>query len=242
MRVKAVLAYDGSAFYGFQSQTTTSKTVAGALRRSAERLGIHSPIVGSGRTDRGVHATGQIIHFDLPSHWQNDLTKLKTMFNRLLKPHIQIKTVTPVDDAFHARFDAKKRIYRYVLKERQPSPFEMPYCLHVPDIDAQRLQNTLKQFEGTHDFALFHKKGSDPGSMVRTIYQTRVATFRGYTLLYLEADGFLRSQVRMITAAALQAMRGELNLQQIKEQLEGRKQHTTLLAEPQGLYLARVIY
>ncbi|WP_300361760.1 tRNA pseudouridine(38-40) synthase TruA [Hydrogenimonas sp.] len=242
MRVKAVIAYDGSAFYGFQSQTTTPKTVSGALARAAAKLGIHTPILGSGRTDRGVHATGQVIHFDLPPHWRKDPEKLRVMFNRLLKPHIHIKHIAQVHDGFHARFDAKRRIYRYVLKRTEPTPFEMPYTLHVPDIDTKRLAEALRRFEGTRDFALFHKKGSDPGSTVRTIFSTRVETFRNYTLLYLEADGFLRSQVRMITAAALQAMRGELTLEQIEEQLEGKEQHTTLLAEPQGLYLARVIY
>ena len=242
MRIKAVIAYDGSAFYGFQSQTTTPRTVSGALSRAAAKLGIHTPLVGSGRTDRGVHATGQVIHFDLPVHWQHDLIKLRVMLNRLLKPHIHIKHIAPVASDFHARFDARRRLYRYVLKRTEPTPFEMPYCLHVPNLEAQKLEKALRLFEGTHDFALFHKKGSDPGSTVRTIYRTRVEAFRSYTLVYLEADGFLRSQVRMITAAALAHMRGELSLEQINEQLEGRRQHTTLLAEPQGLYLARVKY
>ena len=202
MRAKAVIAYDGSAFYGFQSQTTTPKTVSGALARTAAKLGIHSPIVGSGRTDRGVHATGQVIHFDIPPHWQRDWTKLRVMFNRLLKPHIHIKHIAEAPDGFHARFDAKQRIYRYLLKETEPTPFEMPYTLHVPGIDPVGLSEALKRFEGTHDFALFHTKGSDPGSTVRTIHRTRIETFGSYTILYLEADGFLRSQVRMITAAA----------------------------------------
>ncbi|WP_456453232.1 tRNA pseudouridine(38-40) synthase TruA, partial [Hydrogenimonas sp.] len=240
MRVKAVLAYDGSAFYGFQSQTTTPKTVSGALSRAAAKLGIHSPLVGSGRTDRGVHATGQVVHFDLPPHWHGDLPKLRVVFNRLLKPHIHLKHVALVAPDFHARFDAKRRLYRYVLKRTEPTPFEMPYCLHVPDLDPVKLTKALKLFEGRHDFALFHKKGSDPGSTVRTIYRTRVEPFRAYTLLYLEADGFLRSQVRMIAAAALAHMRGELSLEQIGEQLAGKRQNITLLAEPQGLYLARV--
>ncbi len=242
MRIKAVIAYDGSAFYGFQSQTTTPRTVAGALSRAAGRLGIHSPIVGSGRTDRGVHATGQVIHFDLPGHWEKDLSKLRTMFNRLLKPHIQIKHISAVRENFHARYDARRRIYRYLLKEREPTPFDMPYCHHAPHIDTYKLRKTLKLFEGTHDFALFHKKGSDPGSTIRTIYRTRVESFRSYTILYLEADGFLRSQVRMIVAAVLATMEGDLMAEQIEEQLAGEKRYSTMLAPANGLYLARVLY
>ncbi|WP_353662271.1 tRNA pseudouridine(38-40) synthase TruA [Hydrogenimonas sp. SS33] len=241
MRVKGVIAYDGTAFYGFQSQTTTPRTVSGALARAAGRLGIAGPIVGSGRTDRGVHATGQVVHFDLPPHW-DDLTKLKTMLNRHLAPHIQFKTLSPVPDGFHARYDARRRIYRYMLKKSAPTPFELPYCLAVPDLDPDALKNALSLFEGEHDFRYFHKKGSDPGSTVRTIYRTRVERFRSYHALYLEADGFLRSQVRMIVSAAILCMRGELTEKQIKEQIDAKARHTTLLAPPQGLYLARVLY
>ncbi len=242
MRVKAVIAYDGSAFYGFQSQTATPKTITGALTRAAKRLGIESPIVGSGRTDRGVHATGQVIHFDLPPHWRGDLPKLRTMFNRLLRPHIHIKHITPVPERFHARYDASRRIYRYVLKRAEPTPFEYPYVLHVRDLDIEPLWAALKLFEGRHDFALFHKKGSDPKSTVRTIYRTDIVAFRNYTILYLEADGFLRSQVRMIVAATLGVMKKELDKKDVLAQLNGKKCVTTRLAPPQGLYLARVIY
>ena len=241
MRVKAVIAYDGTGFYGFQSQTTTPRTVMGALTRASQRLGIRSPIVGSGRTDRGVHATGQVIHFDLPPHWE-DRTKLKTMFNRLLAPAIQFKSIAPVPDDFHARYDAKRRIYRYLLKSTPLTPFELPYCLHVPDLDPIPLVEALRLFEGRHDFALFHKRGSDPVSTVRTIHRIRLYPFHSYTALSLEADGFLRAQVRMTVAAALSAMRGELNLKQIEEQIAGKERYTTRLAPPQGLYLSRVVY
>ena len=241
MRVKAVVAYDGTGFYGFQSQTTTPRTVMGALTRAAQRLGIRSPIVGSGRTDRGVHATGQVVHFDLPPHWE-DLEKLQTMFNRLLAPAVQFKTIAPVPDDFHARYDAKRRTYRYLLKKSPPTPFELPYCLHVPDLDPAPLAEALRLFEGRHDFMLFHKKGSDPASTIRTIHRTRLFPFRGYTVLSIEADGFLRAQVRMTVAAVLAAMRGELSLKQIEEQIAGKERYTTCLAPPQGLYLSRVVY
>jgi len=80
MRVKATIAYDGSAFYGFQRQTNTPQTVTGQIEAVLKQLHIDTQIVGSGRTDRGVHATGQVIHFDLPDYWQ-DLEKLRTICN-----------------------------------------------------------------------------------------------------------------------------------------------------------------
>ncbi|WP_456404249.1 tRNA pseudouridine(38-40) synthase TruA [Hydrogenimonas sp.] len=242
MRVKAVVAYDGSAFYGFQSQTTTPKTVAGALARAAGKLGIHAPIVGSGRTDRGVHATGQVVHFDLPPHWHDDLPKLLTMFNRLLMPRIRIKHIAPVHERFHARFDAKRRIYRYLLKPSPTTPFDAPYCRHLPDLEESRLRAALKLFEGRHDFALFHKKGSDPGSTVRTLYRTGLYPFGRYRVVTFEADGYLRSQVRMMVESALLVMRQEVKEEDIEAQLGGQRRFVPPLAPPQALYLARVLY
>ncbi len=242
VRVKAVIAYDGGPFYGFQSQTATQKTVTGALTEAFSRLGIESRPVGSGRTDRGVHATGQVIHFDLPPHWQNDTKKLKTMLNRHLWPHIQFKHIAIANDRFHARFDAKRRIYRYIFKKRVPTPFEAPYCRHLPDLDEERLLDALKLFEGRHDFTLFHKKGSDPASCVRTIYRISLYRFRGYTAATFEADGYLRSQVRMMVESGVSAMRGDLDKDMLKRQLGGENIFNTPVAPPQALYLARVLY
>ncbi|WP_456322886.1 tRNA pseudouridine(38-40) synthase TruA [Hydrogenimonas sp.] len=242
MRIKAVIAYDGSHFFGFQSQKTTPHTITGRIETAAKKLGIHSPVVGSGRTDRNVHATGQVIHFDLPEHWQEDLKKLKIVFNRLLQPSIQIKTITPVHDTFHARFDAKRRIYRYVLKSIPTTPFENAYCTYIDKCDMKKLEEALHLFRGTHDFSLFHKKGSDPGSTVRTIWRSEVRNFKNYTILYLEANGFLRAQVRMLAGAAIRYAQGGLSIEQIERQLAGKQLFTTYLAPPQGLYLARVTY
>ncbi len=242
MRVKAVIAYDGSAFYGFQSQTTTSKTVSGALQSAFKRLGIDSYPVGSGRTDRGVHATGQVIHFDLPKHWQKEVPRVSTLLNRLLKPHIQFKHITAVEPEFHARFDAKRRIYRYVLKKRVPTPFEAPYCRHLPDLEPEKLIPALYLFKGEHDFVHFHKRGSDPNSTVRTIYETSLFTFGNYTIIRFEANGFLRAQVRMMVESAIKVMRGDLQEDIVKRQLEGRKLFNAPLAPPEALYLSRVIY
>ena len=104
-KVKAVIAYDGSVYLGFQKQKSTTKTVTHAIEEALNSLQIGSSIVASGRTDAGVHATGQIIHFDLPDFW-SDLNKLKTNLNRKLKD-IEFKHISIVADDFHARFSAK---------------------------------------------------------------------------------------------------------------------------------------
>jgi len=132
MRVKAVIAYDGSGYKGFQKQTTTDKTVTAAIEKALRSLQINSSIVGSGRTDAGVHASGQVIHFDLPEFW-SDLDKLKLNLNRKLT-EIQFKHISSVSHDFHARFSAKKRLYRYVFKTQKPSIFEQKYISYYPRV------------------------------------------------------------------------------------------------------------
>ncbi|WP_295419705.1 tRNA pseudouridine(38-40) synthase TruA [Sulfurovum sp.] len=240
MRVKAVIAYDGSAYFGFQKQTSTSQTVTYAVEKALKSLQINSPIVGSGRTDAGVHASGQVIHFDLPEFW-TDLEKLKLHLNRKLK-EIQFKHITRTSNDFHARFSAKKRLYRYVFKTKQPSVFEEKYISYYPEFNTELLEKALKTFEGEHDFNYFHKTGTLTHTTVRNIYQTNYMERNGYHTIYFQANGFLRSQVRMMVEAALLCARQELTPEQLQEQLTCKKKHVTKLASPQGLYLARILY
>jgi tRNA pseudouridine38-40 synthase len=240
MRVKAVIAYDGSAYEGFQRQKHTQRTVTGALEKALRSLQIDSPITGSGRTDAGVHATGQIIHFDLPPFW-NDLEKLQVMLNRKLA-EIRVKHIMEVSSGFHARFGARKRIYRYVFKTSHPSVFEQKYISYYPPFDRILLQKALKLFIGEHDFAFFHKTGSDTYTTVREIYHASYRQRRHYHYIYFQANGFLRSQVRMMVDAAMQCATGRMSLEALSEQLSCGEKHSTKLAPPSGLYLARILY
>jgi len=240
MRVKAVLSYDGSFFQGFQRQTRTHNTITGSIESALHSLHIDCDIIGSGRTDAGVHATGQVIHFDLPAYW-TDTTKLLHALNRKLK-HLRIKHITPVDDTFHARFSAKRRIYRYLFKQKKPSLFEENYVAHYPVFDEIQLQEALRAFEGEHDFAYFHKTGSEIHSTTREIYSARHRLYGNYHMLYFEANGFLRAQVRMMIDAAMQCASGQLTAEMLGEQIAGTQRYSTSLAPASGLYLARIIY
>jgi tRNA pseudouridine38-40 synthase len=241
VRVKAVIAYDGSAFYGFQRQTSTLQTVTRAIEDALRTLQIHSPIIGSGRTDRGVHATGQVIHFDLPDYWR-DLDKLKAILNRRLKT-IFFRKITVVSDNFHARFDAKKRLYRYLFKTTQPSLFERNYLSYYPkDFKSTQLHKALHCFEGEHDFACFHKTGSQIHTTVREIYRAGYYRHGGLHIIYFEANGFLRSQVRMMVEASMQCAQGTLSINALEEKLENQGEAMKRLAPSEGLYLAKVTY
>ena len=241
MRVKAVIAYDGSAFYGFQKQTSTPQTVTQTIEKALASLQIYSSVVGSGRTDRGVHATGQVIHFDLPEFWQ-DLAKLKQILNRRLNA-IFFKHISFVPETFHARFSAKRRYYRYLFKTKPLSVFERNYFGYYEDgFDTERLQEALRILAGEHDFKWFHKTGSDTHTTVRTLYRTVYYRHASLHILAFEANGFLRSQVRMMVEAVMQCAQGRLSLNALHIQLACERQSFCSLAPAQGLYLARISY
>lgn len=240
MRVKAVISYDGSAYLGFQRQKSTKRTVSTAIETALSSLQINSKIIGSGRTDTGVHASGQVIHFDIPDFW-SDLKKLKLNLNRKLHD-ISFKHITKVDDDFHARFHAKKRLYRYVFKTTTPSVFEQKYISHYQPFNPDLLLKALKCFEGEHNFSFFHKTGSDTHTTIREIYSCNYKERNGYHFIYFQANGFLRSQVRMMVDAAMQCATEKMSLTQLQEQIACTLKHTTRLAPAEGLYLAKILY
>lgn len=240
MRVKAVISYDGSRFHGFQRQKSTKLTVAGALEEALKSLNIEGGIVGSGRTDAGVHASGQVVHFDLPPYWK-DLSRLTQHLGRKLDG-IAIKHIIPVSDTFHARFDARSRVYRYVFKTNPVSVFEERYITSYVGIDTALLQSALKLFEGKHDFRNFHKTGSDVHSTLREIQKTVYRRFGDLHLIYFYADGFLRSQVRMMVHASMLCASGRLRHEELREQIDAGERYTSEAAPASGLYLCRVVY
>lgn len=240
MRAKAIFSYDGSFFQGFQRQTKTGKTVTTSIETALHQLHIDSEIVGSGRTDTGVHASGQVIHFDLPGYWQ-DTDKLQRELNRKLR-HIRIKHITMVDQEFHARFSAKRRVYRYLFKRKAPSVFEENYVSHYPSFDPGLLERSLHLFEGEHDFKYFHKTGSDTHTTVRMVYRARYKKLGDYHAIYFEANGFLRSQVRMMVGAAMQCANKEIAFKELEAQLHLKHRYTSTVAPSSGLYLARIVY
>ena len=240
MRVKAVIAYDGSTFLGFQKQKSTKNTIQYVIENALHSLHIYSDIVASGRTDAGVHASGQVIHFDLPLFW-TDLSKLKRALNQKLK-EVQFKHITKVSPDFHARFSAKKRLYRYVFKTDRVSVFEQKYISQYKTFNTELLQEALTLFEGKHDFDYFRKTGTITHTSKREIYKAQYKQRGKYHFIYFQANGFLRSQVRMMVDAAMSYAKDELSLKALKAQLNLQEKHTTRLAPPQGLYLAKIEY
>jgi len=241
MRVKITLSYNGAAFFGFQSQTSTSRTVSGALKKAFLSVGIKENFYGSGRTDSGVHASAQVIHIDLPQFW-SDFIKLKKHLNKSLTPNIYVKHIQVVSEDFHARFSAKSRVYRYVISTSQRNPFSEQFITFSEQFDYALMQEALKKFEGTHDFGWFKKNGSITSSNVRTINKAFIYKFKEHYIVHFSADGYLRSQIRMIIYIVLEIAKNRLPITSIAEQLGHIKRHSTNLAPPNGLYLAKIKY
>ena len=241
MRVKITISYDGSRFNGFQIQKGLVLTVSSVLQNAFKSLKIDSKFYASGRTDAGVHALNQTIHIDLPPYW-DDLEKLKNLLIIRVLPHIYLKTIKPVDKNFHARFDAKKRVYRYIISCATPNPFLFPYVTFVKSIDEKLINEAIRTFEGTHNFEYFKKSGSDVKNFIRTIYKTNFYAYKEYYIFYFEANGFLRSQIRIMVDFLLKISDKKLSIDDLKRQLNKKKQLNTTLAPPNGLYLTKIKY
>ena len=235
------MSYNGSAFMGSQQQTTTTETVIGTLIVALRRLRIHTLPKGSGRTDRGVHATHQVMHLDLPDYW-TDLPRLTDMLNLQLPPSIRIRRIEFAGSDFHARYSARKRVYRYIIKEGRSNPFEDNFVSFVPALNRDAIIDAIKCFEGEHDFELFKKSGTDMEHFIRVIYRAYAYSHKGYFILVFEGNGFLRSQIRLMVGFLLRISAGKATKEQLLEQLKGIKRHSTDIAPHNGLYLTHIKY
>ncbi|MEA2111098.1 MAG: tRNA pseudouridine(38-40) synthase TruA [Campylobacterota bacterium] len=241
MRCKLTISYNGAQFMGSQQQSNTKNTVLGCFGDALHSLKISSKIIASGRTDRGVHATGQVLHVDLPPFWDN-LEKLKQSLSYQLPASIHVKKIEAVNEAFHARYSAKKRVYRYILCEGESNPFENEFITFVQKLDFNKITHAIKLFEGTHNFEMFKKNGSEVTNYERTIYRASAYRHKKYTILHFEANGYLRSQIRMMVSFLIHISDGKLNQNDLLEQITCKKRHLTRLAPHNGLYLAKIKY
>ncbi|BCZ19224.1 tRNA pseudouridine synthase A [Helicobacter sp. NHP19-012] len=242
-RFKLTLSYDGSAFLGFAKQVG-HHTIEGTLENALKRLGISSPIMAAGRTDKGVHATCQVVAFNTPAFWS--VPKLLAHLAPKLAPHIVCKSLEQVGLDFHPRFCAYKRRYRYLFTQIPLNPFCARYVATHPHGNLTQMQEALNCFVGTHDFKYFCKTGSNPTHTRRTVFKAFCYPFKvgrlDLAVVVLEANGFLRAQVRSILGAVLKHSLGHLSLEDLKAQIALKKRVCADLAPPNGLYLSRVFY
>lgn len=240
MNVKCTVAYDGSLYQGSQRQPN-GLSVEDSLMKAFKYLNIEPKLTLSGRTDKDVHASGQVFNIRIPEFWA-DLKKLQRSLNRILPDSIMIGHIVQVNDDFHARFHAKKRVYRYLITSKQPTPFNSRYITYVEHINEQLIKEAIECFIGVHDFEFFHKRGSDKENLVREIYETAFYKHKGIYVLKFVANSYLRSQIRLMVGVLLAVSEGRMTIKQLKEQLSKKVHHHKVPASPNGLYLAKVMY
>lgn len=234
----ATIAYDGSAFYGSQSQPNRP-SVLGSLRNAFACCGLFGKILCASRTDKGVHALRNVVSIPLPYAPKN-LDVLRAQLNKHLLPHIAIVSLHIAPSGFHARFDAKARLYRYIIAPQKPNVFQNRY-VHFHDVrDWERIARAIRIFEGIHDFRFFAKQSEK--NTICGMHKARAFWWNQHFVLSFLARGFLHSQIRFIVQALLLHGSGRLELAALREQLDATKRHTCELAPPNGLYLCRVYY
>jgi tRNA pseudouridine38-40 synthase len=248
-RYKLTLAYDGANFFGSQRQAN-KRTVQGELEKALANLGwIGRSVLISGRTDAGVHATGQVASADLNwSHTENNLIR---GLNSLLPADISVKSVREVDAKFHPRFDATSRLYRYKLF-CQPlrDPIRERFAWRVwPPLSNDDLVQVAKQLHGTHNFSAFGSPTTPKGTTVRTVMKAEwMQIAEDEWQFEVQADAFLYRMVRRMVFVQTAVARGKVSAKAVTHSLAkqvstGRRNELPAgLAPAHGLTLVNVEY
>lgn len=243
MNIKITVEYDGTPFCGWQIQRN-GESIQGVLERAASTLfGGAVRITGSGRTDAGVHALGQVANFFVDQEY--DLFRIARGLNALTPAEITIKEVSIVPDSFDARRDGRSRIYEYrVLNRLTRSPFYLNRAWHVHEsLDLATMREAIPRLLGEHDFSSFRAAGCDAAHPVRKVYRTALEERSDLLVFTIEATAFLRHMVRNIVGTLVQVGRGLRTPQSFSHLLAARdRTQAGPTAPPHGLYLVEVKY
>jgi len=242
--VKLIIAYDGTDYKGWQIQTS-APTIQGVIE---EKLGIilnqKTRVTGSGRTDTGVHALNQVVHFITNSRIETE--SLKKGLNSLRPPDIVVKELSEVDADFHARYSAKSRVYKYLVWRGDTfSPFyrRFSWQMHY-QLDLEEMRKAAECLVGLHDFASFEGTGSASLTSEREIMRFTIrGRAKGWIVTTIEATAFLRHMVRNIMGTLIEVGKGSMTVAEFRDILESKdRSRAGITAPPQGLFLKKVKY
>jgi tRNA pseudouridine38-40 synthase len=250
--LKLTLAYDGTRFVGWQRQADGDSVQAVLEAALARFEGGPVTVHGAGRTDAGVHALGQVASATVG--FAHDAATLARALNAQLPEDLRVVAVDEAPESFHARFDARSKTYRYLIRnDAVASPFERAYVWHVPQpLDVEAMQRAAACLVGRHDFAAFRSVGTDAPDSIRTLHASAItrgtdARSPGSDLPLLTyevtGDGFLRHMVRAIVGTLVEVGRGWRDPAGIEALLLAKDRHSAgATAPPHGLFLVRVDY
>lgn len=239
MRWKLLLAYAGTNYCGWQRQVgalSVQERIEEALFQLTQK---RCPLTASGRTDAGVHALEQVVHYDLQE--AIDLSAL----NALLFPTIQANALFPVASTFHARYSAKRKVYHYhIALGDKPSPFFAPYRTHLRfPLNRTLIRAALPYLLGKQDFSAFRAVGCSSKSPIKTLYRAEMHEEEEALRLEFEGDGFLYKMVRNIVGTLIEVGVGKRSPCSLKPLITSKeRKRAGATASAQGLFLAKVRY
>ena len=241
--IKLTIEYDGKCYNGWQKQPD-KLNIQGEIEKAIYNITQEEvDLIGSGRTDAGVHALGQVANFKTNSALP--IEKLALAINSQLKSSIIIKKAEEVDERFHSRYTAKQKTYRYIINNSKTGTAiyrNLEYCFTVK-LNVEKMVEAAKYFEGEHDFKAFKSSGTSGKNSVRTIYKAEVRQDGERIIIELTGNGFLYNMVRIISGTLLDVGLGKIEPNEIPDIIE-KKDRTqagkTLPAH--GLYLVKVQY
>ncbi len=232
------LSYDGSKFYGFQIQKDKN-TVCNELERVLSIIFNRSiKVTGSSRTDRGVHAYNQYVHFE---EKETDLKKLKYGINSLINKSIYIKEIKKVNNDFNARYNVNYKEYVYKLNTGEYNPIEKDYIFQYnKKINMNLLSKACKLIKGTHNFKSFTSDNTKE-SYIRTINYIKIKKKDNLIFIYIKAKGFLRYMIRIIIGLLLEINEGKKCISDINKIFKSEdRRMNAITASPAGLYLNKI--
>ena len=243
MKILGICSYKGTNYYGWQKQVGFISVQSKIEEVLSQIYDTAITITGSGRTDAGVHAYKQYFHF--VTEKDKDLKQLAYAMNKMLPEDIHILSLEKVADDFHARYNAKRKIYEYdiLLKNKEVFNYDLAY-LYPMDLDIDLLKKALKLFEGEHNYQDFTSKEEDEGNFIRTIYSIEVNQDKDLIKIRFEGNGFMRYQIRNMVGSAIAVANKKEDISFIKYHLDGNKKREIIAykAPAMGLYLVDVIY
>lgn len=243
--IKLTIEYDGKNFAGWQTQPD-KESVQGEIERAIyEVTGEESELIGSGRTDAGVHALGQVANFHTDSNIAVD--KIPYALNSKLKKSVVIKKAEEVEEKFHARYNCTGKTYMYIINNNEfPSALDRYREFHIPfKLNLRDMKDCIKFFEGTHDFRGFMSSGGNKRkTTVRTLTKCELSYRKdGRIIIELSGDGFLYNMVRIICGTIVDVGLGKILKEDIPEIIESKdRTRAGKTLPPQGLYLKEVRY
>ncbi|MCR4318263.1 MAG: tRNA pseudouridine(38-40) synthase TruA [Planctomycetes bacterium] len=237
------IEYDGTNYFGWQRQADRP-TVQGEIERAvSEIFGGDMAVTGASRTDRGVHAYGQIANFKTNAAIPADRVHLA--LNTKLPADIRVRKCVEVPEEFHARYDAKSKIYMYLVKSSREEPvFDRDRVYHTGSkLDLARMRAAKDSLVGTHDFVAFATKKGETENTERTVYGIKIFQRGEYFAFFVYGKGFLWNQVRTMVGTLHEIGRGYFEVSDAKRILESKdRTKAGPNLPPQGLYLLRVNY